>query len=109
MTEIKYCHNCGGEMDVKAEMCPECGVRQSVNTTELKNPGVAAVLSFLFCGLGQIYNGEIAKGIVILIAQIVNVLLMFVGVGLITYPLLWIIGVWDAYTIATKINARGYA
>lgn len=27
------------------------------------NPGVAAVLSFLFNGLGQIYNGQILKGL----------------------------------------------
>ena len=27
------------------------------------NPGVSAVLSFLFNGLGQIYNGQIAKGL----------------------------------------------
>lgn len=28
-----------------------------------KNPGLAAVLSFFFMGLGQIYNGQIAKGV----------------------------------------------
>src|SRR5665647_1415963 len=28
-----------------------------------KNPGVAAVLSFFWAGLGQIYNGQLAKGI----------------------------------------------
>ena len=26
-----------------------------------KNPGLAAVASFFFAGLGQIYNGEITK------------------------------------------------
>lgn len=29
----------------------------------MKNPGIAAVLSFLITGLGQIYNGQIGKGI----------------------------------------------
>jgi TM2 domain-containing membrane protein YozV len=29
----------------------------------LKNPGLAAVLSFFISGLGQIYNGQIAKGV----------------------------------------------
>jgi len=32
-------------------------------TSPAKNPGVAAVLSFFFSGLGQIYNGQILKGI----------------------------------------------
>ncbi|MFZ0926474.1 MAG: hypothetical protein WAN56_11605 [Halobacteriota archaeon] len=46
-----------------------------------KNPGVAAVLSFFWAGLGQIYNGQIAKGIVLMIVQVMNVLLMFVLIG----------------------------
>ena len=31
-----------------------------------KDPGIAAVLSCLCTGLGQIYNGEILKGIVLI-------------------------------------------
>ena len=30
------------------------------------HPGVAAVLSFIFNGLGQLYNGEIKKGLFIM-------------------------------------------
>ena len=33
-----------------------------------KNPSIAVVLSFFWPGLGQIYNGEIGKGIAFLIA-----------------------------------------
>ena len=32
-----------------------------------KNPGLAAVLSFFYMGLGQIYNGQIAKGIAFIV------------------------------------------
>ena len=32
------------------------------------HPGIAAVLSFLFNGLGQLYNGEIKKGLMIMTA-----------------------------------------
>jgi hypothetical protein len=32
-----------------------------------KNPGLAAILSFFWCGLGQIYNGEILKGVALMI------------------------------------------
>lgn len=29
----------------------------------MRNPGTAAVLSFLFPGIGQIYNGQILRGV----------------------------------------------
>jgi TM2 domain-containing membrane protein YozV len=70
----------------------------------MKNSGLAAVLSFFFAGLGQIYNGQIGKGVFIIIIQGVNLLLMFVLVGFITYPIVWIWGMIDAYKTAEKIN-----
>ena len=36
------------------------------------NPGVAAVCSFFFTGLGQIYNGELFKGIILMVIQVVG-------------------------------------
>lgn len=107
MTETKFCANCGAEIDVKAMTCPECGVLQQdqkVNVAPVKNEGIAAVLSFLFCGLGQIYNGQIGKGIVLIVIQMINIMLMFVIIGLLTYPIVWVFGIWDAYTTAKKIN-----
>ncbi|MCB2231813.1 hypothetical protein KQH82_13925 [bacterium] len=71
-----------------------------------KNPGLAAVLSFFWMGLGQIYNGQIAKGVVFIIAYVISWLLIFVLVGIITTPILVIYGIYDAYTSATKINAE---
>jgi len=32
----------------------------------MKNSGVAAVLSFFIYGLGQIYNGQILKGLIMM-------------------------------------------
>jgi len=55
-------------------------------------------------GLGQIYNGEISKGIILMIAQVINFCLIFVAIGLITYPITWGYGIWDAYTTAEKYN-----
>ena len=69
-----------------------------------KNAGLAAVLSALWCGLGQIYNGQMAKGIVFMIIQCFNALLMIIFIGFITYPLMWIWGMVDAYQQAEKIN-----
>ncbi len=41
--------------------------------------GVAAVLSFLFNGLGQIFNGHIRKGLVIMTATSFSLILIIVG------------------------------
>lgn len=71
-----------------------------------KSPGVAAVLSALFTGIGQIYNGQIFKGIFFIIIQAINGLLMYVLIGFITYPIFWIYGMIDAYRSAEKINRR---
>lgn len=45
----------------------------------LKNPGVAAVLSFVFNGLGQLYNGQIKKGLLIIFFSAVNMLILVLG------------------------------
>ncbi len=70
-----------------------------------KNPGLAAVLSFFYMGLGQIYNGQIAKGIAFLIFYSISILLMMILIGFITTPILFIYGMYDAYKSAEKINA----
>lgn len=69
-----------------------------------KNPGIAAVLSFFWTGVGQIYNGQIFKGIFLIILQAINGLLMFVVIGFITYPIVWIWGMFDAYNTAKRMN-----
>ena len=69
-----------------------------------KNPGLAAVLSFFWMGLGQIYNGQIAKGVFFIIAYAISWILICILIGFITTPLLWIYGMYDAYRSAQKIN-----
>ncbi len=72
----------------------------------MKSPGLAAVLSFFFCGLGQIYNGQILKGLILLVAYFISWLMMYIIIGFITTPILWIWGIVDAYRKAQKINAQ---
>ncbi len=67
-----------------------------------KSPGLALFLSFLFSGLGQFYNGQFAKGIVMLI---LTILLWLVFLG-------WIIWIWsmiDAYGGAKRLNIAANA
>lgn len=70
----------------------------------MKNAGLATILSFFYSGLGQIYNGQIGKGILMIILQIINLLLMMVVIGFITYPIVWIWGMVDARNSANRIN-----
>lgn len=101
-----YCTNCGESISPRAEICPECGVRQhsTPQSGSEKNAGLALVLSFFYSGLGQFYNGEVGKGIAFFVVQLINVVLMAFVIGLFTYPLVWIIGMYDAYNSAKEIN-----
>ncbi len=103
---VKYCSNCGSEIDEKAEICPKCGVRVKAIRAELKSAGIAAIASFFIPGLGQIYNGEIVKGFVFMIIAMVFFLLMIVLIGFILFPLFWVYNIYDAYKTAEKINAE---
>lgn len=49
------------------------------------NPGVAAVLSFLVNGLGQLYNGQIKKGLWLISLSFLSMLVLLVGAILIGY------------------------
>jgi TM2 domain-containing membrane protein YozV len=102
----KFCAHCGSSIHVEAEICPNCGVRvERVRSNDRKNPGLAAVFSFLFVGLGQIYNGQIGKGVVFFIFGVILTLSMLFIIGLILYPIFWIYNIYDAYNTAKRINA----
>lgn len=71
-----------------------------------KNPTVATILSFFITGLGQIYNGQIGKGVILIVLYAVSLLCMFVVIGFITTPILWIWGMIDANGGAKKMNEK---
>lgn len=69
---------CEKKISPNAKTCPSCGepmkkdnIYKNVNTIENKNTGIAVILSFVFPGLGQLYNGQIGKGFFYIIRQIV--------------------------------------
>lgn len=99
---VVHCRECGESISPRAELCPHCGVRQHpAPTGSEKNPGLAAVASFIIPGLGQVYNGDIAKGI---IAGIVVLAAAMTVVGLILAIPLWVWLVYDAYKTAEQLN-----
>jgi TM2 domain-containing membrane protein YozV len=57
----------------------------------MRNPLLAAILSVIVAGLGQIYNGQIGKGIVFMILQLINTALTVVLIGWVLMP---IVGLW---------------
>ena len=72
----------------------------------MRSPIVAAILSLIVAGLGQIYNGQIVKGIVFIVLQLINGALTVVLIGWILMP---IVGLWamiDAYLVAKRGNER---
>lgn len=65
-------------------------------------PGIALLLSLILCGTGQIYNGEVSKGIMMMVMCF---LLWFVLLG-------WVVHIWsivDAVVVAERINRRKLA
>ncbi len=65
-----------------------------------KEPWIAALLSFLVTGVGQMYNGQVTKGIVLLLGQIA----LTVATSGAAFPVLWIISIVDAALIANKLK-----
>jgi TM2 domain-containing membrane protein YozV len=66
----------------------------------MKNPALAAVLSII-SGLGQIYNGQLAKGIMFFVGA-------FIGWFLLVVPgiIIGVLSMVDAYKTAQKINSQ---
>ncbi|MCS3922410.1 TM2 domain-containing membrane protein YozV [Methanococcus voltae PS] len=75
-----------------------------VDVINQKNPILAGILSFLIVGAGQMYNGQIKKGILLLIAGLISGFLLFFLIGFILLPIVYIYAIYDAYTTADKIN-----
>lgn len=73
-------------------------------TVQPKNPGIALVASFFIVGLGQLINGQVGKGIAFFVSAIVSAFLMFLIIGFVTTPILWIWSMADAYQSAKKWN-----
>ncbi|MCX6677704.1 MAG: zinc ribbon domain-containing protein [Methanothrix sp.] len=98
----KFCTNCGSVIDIKAVVCPKCGVRQSgsMGFVGEKNPAIAALLSFLVVGLGQVYAGKPKRGIVLFAASVVFVIAGFLVVPILAALACWIGSIYDAYKIA---------
>ncbi len=69
----KFCHNCGAKIDVNAELCPQCGVRQpapgskSASQQEQQNKWIITLILCWFLGVfgvHRFYTGYVGIGII---------------------------------------------
>ncbi|MFA5008465.1 MAG: hypothetical protein WC546_04525 [Candidatus Omnitrophota bacterium] len=71
--------------------CKGCvAIKMGAAKKQEHSPALAAILSFIIAGLGQMYNGQVWKGLLIFLTS------------LLVIP--WIVGIFDAYFVAKKIN-----
>lgn len=120
-----FCTRCGSEIARESSHCRVCGRRlfftgetsyygqvsfSVPETAEMvypsetpKSPFLASVLSLFVIGVGQMYVGQVTKGVAMFIlALIISVLIVpHAVVGL------WLIAVFDAFLIARKLR-RGH-
>lgn len=67
-------------------------------------PWLAAALS-LICGLGQFYNGQVVKGVVLLggaAAMVAAIMFLQSSLALVVAPLWWVYAIVDAYRVGRR-------
>ena len=71
-----------------------------------KNPALSLLASFFLPGLGSMINGDVGKGVGILVGYFVSWVLTIVLVGFIGIIGFWVWGMVDGYQGARQWNAR---
>ena len=90
----RFCSGCGARMDGSIP-----AVHPGYPAPPQKNTTIAGFCSSFLPGLGQVYNGETAKGFALFLLTLAG-LVVFLVPGLIV----WLYAVYDAYTVAGKMN-----
>jgi TM2 domain-containing membrane protein YozV len=72
----------------------------------MRNPILAAILSFIHAGIGQIYNGQVTKGVIFIVVQAINWALTAVLIGWLLLPIVGLWAIIDAYVTAKRNNAK---
>lgn len=117
-TEKKFCANCGQAVNANQAICLGCGcplaqtqMGNRMNNAQNggqktiqpsgKSASTAVLLTCLITGLGQMYLGQVLKGVVILLAAFV-IAVATAGVGVLV---IWIVAMVDASKIGKKLEA----
>ncbi len=71
-----------------------------------KSPGLSLLAAFFVPGLGSMINGEVSKGVLILIGYVVSWFLTLILIGFLGVFAFWVWGMVDGYQGAQRWNAR---
>jgi TM2 domain-containing membrane protein YozV len=88
------------------QMQPGYAMRPDGMVVAPKNPAVSLLASFFIPGLGSMLNGDVSKGVVILVCYLISAVLTLVIIGIFGLFGFWIFGMVDAYNGARAWNAR---
>jgi TM2 domain-containing membrane protein YozV len=103
-----FCPYCGNPLKVAPTPRETQSSRVTVGT---KNPGLAALLSLIIPGLGQMYAGRIARGLVFFFLGIPLTVVIAVFFFWLILPIFlpmafWIWNIFDAYRLCGEYNRR---
>lgn len=104
---MNVCPYCGNPLKVM----PQREIPAHRVTVGTKNSGLAAVLSLILPGLGQMYAGQIGRGllfllIVVPLTAIIAVLFFWLILPLFLPLAFWIWNIFDAYNVCNEYNRR---
>ncbi len=110
----KFCSECGVEINEGDSFCSKCGFnfkRNIMTTVKKKNPATAAILNFLIAGIGYMYLGKWAWGILafIFIGGVLGSTFLILGgfaIGTLLYLPIDFALAWHAYKLAEEINTE---
>lgn len=112
--KVRFCFNCGYELNGDIKFCPNCGQDLTSKTVESSEKSVTAkgqksvllavILSVFLPGLGQIYLGLDHKGAMFLIAYVISAILILLLIGFLLCGVIWIWALVDTIISANALN-----
>jgi TM2 domain-containing membrane protein YozV len=114
-----YCPYCGAKVIQGDNFCHNCRrtfldplveytkTQLKPSDIKLRKPWISAIFSFIGLGLGQFYNGETGKGLIITILFFLVPYLFYTNshfITLLSMSVIWVVAVIDAYVSSKKIN-----
>ncbi|GGJ77940.1 DUF6677 family protein [Virgibacillus salexigens] len=70
----------------------------------MKKTWLSLLLSFIFPGLGHLYLGLVKKGVLLISAYILSLILSVVVVGIFTLVIVWVYSLIDSFIKTSEIN-----